>query len=121
MLGRKRILAHFGEETALCCAAAGQALGRRGSLQAMRDVINSGECVSLRQLAINGDDLLLLGFSGKGLGKTLWVLLEHVLEKPKDNTRETLLALQRKPGRKAYYNTERHSQVSYFAIFSHVC
>lgn len=92
-LGRKRILARFGEETALCCAAASTALGRRGSLRAMRAVIASGECVSLRQLAVNGDDLLPLGFSGQGLGKVLWALLEHVLVRPEDNRRETLLAL----------------------------
>jgi tRNA nucleotidyltransferase (CCA-adding enzyme) len=91
--GRKRILARFGEETALCCAAASAALGRRGSLQAMRAVMGSGECVSLRQLAVNGDDLLPLGFSGKALGEALWALLEHVLARPEDNRRETLLAL----------------------------
>jgi tRNA nucleotidyltransferase (CCA-adding enzyme) len=93
--GRKRILARNGEETALCCAAAGEALGHRGRLKALRAVMESGECHSLSTLAVNGDDLLALGFSGPPLGEALWALLEHVLEHPIDNERGILLALAR--------------------------
>ena len=93
--GRKRILARDGEDTALCCAAAGEVLGRRGRLSAMRAVMESGDCRSLRDLTVNGDDLLALGFSGSALGKALWALLEHVLEHPQDNDRNILLALAR--------------------------
>jgi tRNA nucleotidyltransferase (CCA-adding enzyme) len=91
--GRKRILARNGEDTALCCAAAGEALGRSKRLAAMRAVMENGECRSLRTLAVNGDDLLALGFSGPALGEALWALLEHVLEHPYDNERAVLLAL----------------------------
>ncbi len=47
--------------------------------------------VEVSDLAVNGDDLLKIGISGKRLGNTLRLLLKYVLEDPARNTREALL------------------------------
>ncbi|MBO7631308.1 MAG: polynucleotide adenylyltransferase, partial [Lachnospiraceae bacterium] len=51
-----------------------------------------GHCVNLKMLAVNGADLMELGFpAGPELGKILQSLLEDVLECPAHNTKEYLL------------------------------
>ena len=49
-------------------------------------------CLSLRDLALNGHDLMALGYSGKAIGQTLNHLLNLVLEEQCENTRQALLA-----------------------------
>ena len=50
------------------------------------------ECVTLKQLAVSGRDLMEAGFaSGPGLGEILQYLLELVLEKPEQNRKDRLL------------------------------
>lgn len=50
------------------------------------------ECTSLKELAINGSDLIGVGFCpGKELGMVLEALLEAVVEEPEMNTRERLV------------------------------
>jgi len=63
------------------------------------DEIRSGPyCVSLKQLAINGADLIAAGRTpGVGLGETLEYLLEQVLEHPEWNNKEMLLKLAGQP------------------------
>ena len=57
-----------------------------------RTVLEQGDCVSLKQLAVNGKDLIELGVKpGKELGEILENLLEEVLEHPEKNRRELLL------------------------------
>ena len=46
---------------------------------------------SISQLAIDGADLIALGYSGREIGKTLARLLDLVINDPKINTREGLL------------------------------
>lgn len=54
-------------------------------------ILERGECVSLKTLAVTGSDLIALGMKpGKELGETLKELLELVLEHPEYNTREYL-------------------------------
>ena len=49
-------------------------------------------CLSLRSLAINGKDLLALGFpAGKRMGEILQVLLDAVIDGALPNTREALI------------------------------
>lgn len=51
------------------------------------------DCLTLKNLAITGKDLIEIGFEqGKTLGVVLNQLLEHVLETPADNTKEFLLS-----------------------------
>lgn len=59
-----------------------------------REIKETGECVSLKNLAINGRDLIAAGMKpGKELGDVLEHCLEEVLEHPEKNTRESLLEL----------------------------
>lgn len=52
------------------------------------------QCMSKRDLAINGRDLIGMGMEpGPGLGETLDMLFERVLDEPELNTREKLLEL----------------------------
>lgn len=64
----------------------------------IEDVIRKGQCYSLKDLAINGDDLKEIGITnGKQIGEFLKFALNIVLEKPEKNNKETLLkALEEK-------------------------
>ena len=54
-------------------------------------VVEERQCVSLKELAIDGKDLIRLGMKpGKELGSCLQRLLEEVLEDPERNTKEYL-------------------------------
>lgn len=59
----------------------------------LKAVLKSGECFSLKHLAVTGDDLLSLGLKGPDLGEMLKFLLEYVMEYPDNNKREILLEL----------------------------
>ena len=51
------------------------------------------QCVSLKDLAVTGSDLIEAGWKpGKELGEILKILLDFVLEQPDLNTKEMLLA-----------------------------
>ena len=80
----KRLIANTGEDTARVCAALA------GCAPLLDEILSSGECVSLRTLAVTGRDFPAL--SGKAVGAALHALLEHVLEHPEDNDRQTLLS-----------------------------
>ena len=81
----KRIAAERGAETAALVA---QLAGKSALWE---QLLASGDCISLRQLAVTGRDLPAL--SGAQVGRTLRRLLAHVLVHPEDNPRETLLRL----------------------------
>ncbi len=54
-------------------------------------LIAEGACVSLHQLAVNGQDLAELGFHGAAIGKTLHRMLNHVIDGVLTNERDSLL------------------------------
>ena len=55
-------------------------------------IIDNGECFDLKNLNIDGKDLIKLGFKkGKEIGDTLKYLLDLVIEEPKLNIREELI------------------------------
>jgi tRNA nucleotidyltransferase (CCA-adding enzyme) len=54
-------------------------------------VLASQACTSLKELALNGEDLLAAGLKGKELGKKLNELLAFVLENPSANNKALLL------------------------------
>lgn len=51
----------------------------------------NNEPLYIKDLAINGDDLVEIGLSGKQIGETLTKCLEHVYERPEDNKKDILL------------------------------
>lgn len=58
------------------------------------DIIEKKECLSLKDLAVSGNDLIGMGMKpGKEIGVTLHELLEIVLENPECNRKEYLLSL----------------------------
>lgn len=62
-----------------------------------REILDRGECVSLKELAVNGKDLIMEGFKpGRELGNTLNHLLEVVIENPQLNQKKILLGMARK-------------------------
>ena len=62
----------------------------------MDELLAAQACFSLKQLKINGRDLLDLGFSGPAVGRTLEAFLDAVLSGTLPNERAALLAAARK-------------------------
>ena len=90
----KRLLAKNGTDAVRCAAAAAEILYRVPAVALTDEIIISGECFSLKQLAISGRELIALGHKpGPDMKKTLNDLLYHVIERPMDNIREVLLSL----------------------------
>ena len=59
-------------------------------------ILSRKECLSLKDLAVSGSDLIALGMpAGKEIGSLLNELLELVLEEPERNTREELLTVSK--------------------------
>ena len=58
-----------------------------------REILEKEECFSLKNLSINGNDLISLGYKGKEIGKTLDFLLSLVIEGKAKNEKEKLLSL----------------------------
>lgn len=70
-------------------------------------IIEKGECVTLKELNINGKDLIAAGFKpGPELGALLNRLLNAVLEEPSLNQQETLLEI-------AYHMNNTESQSNF--------
>ena len=73
-------------------------LWREQKLERIRDVaklcgtiLQENQCVSLKDLAVTGKDLMALGMKpGPEIGSLLKQALEHVLDFPEDNTKEYL-------------------------------
>ena len=60
------------------------------------EIIAEGDCLSVKDLAINGGDIMKLGIpAGPKIGEILTYLLERVMDEPALNTHEQLLALAR--------------------------
>ena len=102
--GVRRMLNRFGEgdfRDLLAIQRAdnmGQAEEFRGrqkeidQIEAMLDrELEKGSCFSLKQLAVNGNDLLGLGLSGPAVGRTLQGLLDRVMDGTLPNDRDALL------------------------------
>ena len=87
LLGWKQLLAAEGAEAARLLAALAQT-------DAVDKILASDDCVSLKTLAVSGHDFPNL--RGPALGQLLHALLDHVLQVPADNDRQTLLELSKK-------------------------
>lgn len=67
---------------------------QEGVRKTWEQIVEEGQCVSLKTLAVTGKDLIQAGMKpGKEMGMVLQSLLEKVLEDPTLNQKETLLTL----------------------------
>lgn len=57
------------------------------------EILTRGDCVTIKDLDVTGNDLIELGISGKEVGEKLEWLMHIVLENPKLNDKSTLLAM----------------------------
>ncbi len=64
----------------------------RETLAALDALLAEQPCVTLRDMAVNGRDMMALGAKGRTVGETLQWLLEQVLDEKLPNDREALLA-----------------------------
>ncbi len=59
----------------------------------MEEIRRDGDCLTLADLAVNGDDVMACGVpQGKAVGEILRTLLSRVIDGQRDNTRDALLA-----------------------------
>ena len=93
----KRLLRDYGLDAVSTMAQCSDALRGTGLRKGLKAVLKSGECFSMKHLAVSGDELLELGIEGKALGEMLRFLLDYVIDYPDNNRRELLLQLAR-PG-----------------------
>lgn len=92
-LGWKKLLNRYGVDSVSCAVSAYAAIFGEDHDRELRCILKSGECFSLKHLAVNGEDLLNLGLKGPELGEMLKFLLDYVMEYPEKNKRELLLQL----------------------------
>lgn len=57
----------------------------------LAEILAEKACLTLRELAVDGNDLMSLGFSGKAIGSTLNALLSQVLDEQLPNEKQALL------------------------------
>ena len=72
-----------------------RAAGLDEVLRRLDAILREDACFSLRQLAVNGRDLLALGLRGAEIGRALDLLLNEVVEGRLPNEQEALLAAVR--------------------------
>lgn len=92
-LGWKKMLNRYGVDTVTCAVQTYAVIYGIDREKELKSILKSGECFSLKHLAVTGDDLLALGLKGPELGEMLKFLLEYVMEYPDNNKREILLEL----------------------------
>lgn len=70
-------------------------LYRISDLDKVKELSKSEKSMNIKDIAVNGYDMINLGYSGRDIGKVLSYLLDCVLDDPVINTREKLLELAR--------------------------
>ena len=65
---------------------------RAQTLSALDALLEENPCVTLRDMAVNGRDMMTMGAKGRAVGETLQWLLEQVLDEILPNERDALLA-----------------------------
>lgn len=68
---------------------------RSATLSALDALLSEKPCVTLREMAVNGRDVMALGAKGRAVGETLQWLLEQVLDDALQNERDVLLEAAR--------------------------
>lgn len=74
-------------------------------LDILEEIKSEDGCFSLKDLAVNGNDLIKIGFSGRTIGLMLNWLLEQVMEETLPNERSVLLAWAEQVWMEAWRNS----------------
>lgn len=62
----------------------------------IEEIIKAGEAFSVKDLSVNGNDLIKLGLKGREIGEMLGILLDNVIEEKVKNDKEELLEYVKK-------------------------
>lgn len=81
---------HIADDSAKAAEARGRIETYRQAGEAAKKIIRENQCFSLKNLALNGNDIMELGYSGKEVGNALEFLLNSVIEGKCDNDSEKL-------------------------------
>lgn len=65
-------------------------------LDIYKEIQSNNEAMSLKDLDINGNDIMKLGFKGKEIGIILHKVLLHIINTPEDNQKEEILKIIKK-------------------------
>ena len=60
-------------------------------MRIVTQLLEENACLSLKDLAVNGNDMMALGITGKAIGAALKRLLELVIDEKLPNERNALL------------------------------
>ena len=74
-------------------------------LDILEEIRSEDGCFSLKDLAVNGHDLIKIGFTGRTIGLMLNWLLEQVMEETLPNERSVLLAWAQQVWADAWHNS----------------
>ena len=74
-------------------------------LEVLEEIRSEDGCFSLKDLAVNGNDLLKIGFTGRTIGVMLNWLLDQVLEETLPNDRSVLLAWAQRVWNESWHNS----------------
>ncbi len=89
----KKYISKHGRENSLLISKYRNALYSEDNLHQIESILNSGDCLFLNDLEVNGKDLMDIGIKGKDIGNALSFLLSAVIEGKVSNNRESLLQL----------------------------
>ncbi len=84
------IKVHIADDMAKAPIAQGRIEEYRSAAEAAKNIICEQECFSLKKLAINGNDIVKMGFKGKEVGAALDYLLNAVINGKIDNNFNSL-------------------------------
>lgn len=90
-IGWKKHLRRWGVDPVSRAVACYDAFSGECRSKELKAVLKSGECFSMQNLAVSGEDLMKQGLKGKDIGEMLNFLLDYVIEHPQNNRRELLL------------------------------
>ena len=87
----KQAVHQYGTEAAIVSAEVLSAWDSTEDEQILHRIQSNGECCSVSELAVTGNDLKGLGYQGKEIGTALNAALQYVWRYPEQNVRESLL------------------------------
>lgn len=103
----RRLVSRLGFDTALSLLHLQEAdMGSKGTGERneaeifpyalLEEIRQEDACLTVKDLAVDGNDLMALGLTGRAIGQTLQELLEQVLDEALPNEKEALLAFVRR-------------------------